>query len=222
MVDSLFINAWSIWAPGFNGKETIAAAAEKPPLDHVDSMFKRRLSQLTRMTIHVGHEVLIGQPPMKITFASMYGEINQQYKITERLLDSGDVSPANFSLSVFNTPVAALSITEKNTEGYTAVYPGPDAFVFGLMESFSAILSGLEKNRLFIIADELIPEVYDGLYTGVTIPYALALVLSLEKKASSISVPADVYEKYRLTDSGYKESPPALAFAQDLRDGLYD
>lgn len=199
MDGSVFVSAWSAWAPGIQspeewrawaqGERTLQSASDNPPLAHVDPLFKRRLSQLTRMTIQVGHEALAGQPPMKIAFASTYGEIGQQCKITDRLIAEGEVSPANFSLSVFNTPVAALSIAEKNTEGYVAVYPGKDAFRLGFIESASAILSGAERARLFITADELLPAPYAELEGGSPPPYALALVLSAGP--SGIRVPTD-------------------------------
>lgn len=199
-VDSfVYVAAWSAWSPGIEspeawlawarGEKSLQAVTESPPLAHVDPLFKRRLSQLTRMTIHVGHEALSGLPPMKLSFASMYGEIGQQYKITDRLISEGDVSPANFSLSVFNTPVAALSITEKNVEGYVAAYPGKDAFRLGFIESASAVLSGADRMRLLVVADECLPEAYAALEGGSLPPYALALVLSAD--GPGIKVPAD-------------------------------
>ncbi len=227
MEGSVFVSAWSAWAPGIQSPDewrawaregsALQAVSESPPLAHVDPLFKRRLSQLTRMAIQVGHEALAGQPPMKIAFASTYGEIGQQLKITDRLIAEGEVSPANFSLSVFNTPVAALSIAEKNTEGYVAVYPGKDAFRLGFIESASAILSGAERFRLFIAADELLPEPYAALEGGSPPPYALALVLSAGPYG--IEVPADPARLSwwgetvsRKDGSGVSPIPAALRF----------
>ena len=199
-VDSfVYVTAWSAWSPGLEsledwrawacGEKSLRAVAESPALAYVEPLFKRRLSQLTRMTIHVGHEALSGLSPMKLSFASTYGEIGQQCKITDRLISEGDVSPANFSLSVFNTPVAALSITEKNVEGYVAAYPGKDSFRLGFIESSSAILSGADRMRLFVVADELLPEAYAALEGSSLPPYALALVLSAD--GPGIKVPLD-------------------------------
>lgn len=168
MLGSVFAVGWSAWSPGLQtpadwnewalGGRDLVSSGDVPPLEHVDSMFKRRFSQLTRMTIQVGHEALEGRSPMRIAFASVYGEIGQQFKITSRLIEENEVSPANFSLSVFNTPVAALTISEKNTEGYVACYPGTGAFRLGFLESAAAVLSGSERERLFIVADEKLPE----------------------------------------------------------------
>lgn len=223
---TVYIAAWSVWAPGlepdenwnswFDSGANLENPGATPPLAHVDAMFKRRLSQLTRMTIQAGHDALAGQPPMKITFSSVYGEIRQQFKITERMIDDGEVSPAHFSLSVFNTPVAALSITEKNAEGYTACYPGPDAFAEGLRDAASGILAGLEERRLFICADEQIPELYTEISDLPCIPHAVALVLSRTNEGDMLPLPLEILERYRAHTSAAEQLPPALRFARDI------
>lgn len=223
---TVYIAAWSLWISGLETGEDRFPGSDfgqpadnpgaTPPLAHVDAMFKRRLSQLTRMTIHAGHQAMAGQPPMKITFSSVYGEIRQQYKITERLLDDGEVSPAHFSLSVFNTPVAALSITEKNVEGYTACYPGPDAFAAGFTDAAAGILSGLEDRRLFICADEHMPDTYLPISGPPYVPHALAIVLSRTGGEVMPSISLDRLEAYRSTAPNPENLPPALRFAQDI------
>ncbi|MBI9109194.1 MAG: beta-ketoacyl synthase chain length factor [Spirochaetales bacterium] len=219
---SVYISRWSVWSPGVCtkedwqawscGKKSLSSSFEKPVLDYVPSLFKRRLSQLTRMTIQVGHEVLSGHPPMKLAFASVYGEIGQQLKITKKLVEENEVSPANFSLSVFNTPVAALSIVEKNTEGYVACYPGPEAFKTGFLESAAAILAGSDRDRLFITADENIPEEYKALHEGKSMPYAIALVLSSSECEGSIKIDIEDFIKWIPEDDG---TPAALHFLKE-------
>lgn len=218
----VYVSGWSAWSPGIQTpgdwvewareERELIRSAEIPPLGHVDAMFKRRFSQLTRMTIQVGHEALAGRPPMRIAFASVYGEIGQQLKITSKLIEENEVSPANFSLSVFNTPVAALTISENNTEGYVACYPGARAFRIGFFESAAAILSGSETCRLFITADEMLPEAYAGLQTEPDIPYALALVLSRSAEGDAIGVDLEEFAQWAPADSAV---PEALCFLRD-------
>ncbi len=229
----VFVSSWNAWAPGIEsredwlawarGEKSIEVSSKAPSISHVDAMFKRRLSQLTRMTLHVGHEALEGKPSMRMVFASMAGEINQQYKITERLIEDGEVSPSNFSLSVFNTPVAALSITEKSTKGYTACYPGDDVFATGFLEAASSILSGTEQDVLFIVADEAVPDAYASLCDGRAIPYAIAFVLSCEPKGIAVPVSSGDLEQYRVrggkdgtsrNEVDLENLPEALRFAR--------
>lgn len=228
MRGSVYVSGWSAWSPGFQtpadwaewarGGRDLVSSGDAPALAYVDAMFKRRFSQLTRMTMQVGHDALEGRPPMKIAFASVYGEIGQQYKITSKLIEENEVSPANFSLSVFNTPVAALTISEKNTEGYVAAYPGPQAFRLGFLESAAAVLSGSDRERLFIVADERLPESYSGLRTGPDIPYALALVLSAEGGGNAVRIDLGDFERWAPADASV---PEGLEFLRDriLRKG---
>jgi len=195
---TVYVSAWSAWSPGLTSREDWAAWArgerelsateEAPKLEFAPPLFRRRLSQLTRMTVQAGHEALAGRKPMKLSFASEYGEIGQQYAITERLIESGEVSPAQFSLSVFNTPVAALSIVEGNAEGYVACYPGTACFSLGFIEAAAAVLSGAEEERLFVVADEFLPPAYAPLREGPNVPYALALVLSAAEGPGGVPV----------------------------------
>jgi len=172
-------------------------------------MFKRRLSQLSRMVVHVGHEALSGRVPMNVTLASVYGELAQQYRISEKLVLSGDVSPAAFSLSVFNTSVAALAIVERNTSGYVAVFPGSDAFGLGLLEAASAVLSGRAPRRLFIAADEEPPAPYAALGYEAVAPHALALVLSSDSEPGALELSAEAIVSRPWRDAAY---PEPLAF----------
>lgn len=122
--------------------------------------------------------------PCKVTFASQFGEITQQLKISETLIDTGMVSPAHFSLSVFNASIANASILESNTAGYSAVFSGKDAFTTGLTDCLAALENEPGDSRTFIFADELIPETYAPV-AGVPYPNAVcAIALRLTKDES--------------------------------------
>ena len=155
-----------------------------------DVKFVPMLSLLSKMVVFVNDAVSKDLPPCKVTFASQYGEISQQLKISDTLLQTGNVSPAHFSLSVFNASIANATILEKNTAGYSAVFSGKDAFRYGLADCVAALESGSEKERIFIFADEKIPETYAPV-AGVSYPNAycaLALRLSVEKTEGSIEL----------------------------------
>ena len=164
--------------------------APQPDVKFVPMLTRRRLSLLSKMVVFVNDAVSKDLPPCKVTFASQYGEISQQLKISDTLLQTGNVSPAHFSLSVFNASIANGTILEKNTAGYSAVFSGKDAFRYGLADCVAALESGSEKERIFIFADEKIPETYAPV-AGVSYPNAycaLALRLSVEKNEGSIEL----------------------------------
>lgn len=164
-------------------------AHPKPDVSFVPMLTRRRLSYISRMVVLVSDQVSRDKDdnklsPCKVTFASQFGEISQQLKISQTLLDTGMVSPAHFSLSVFNASIANASILETNTAGYSAVFSGKDAFTTGLTDCIAALESESADTRTFIFADELIPETYAPV-AGVPYPNAVcALALRLTKEES--------------------------------------
>ena len=164
-------------------------ARPKPDVSFVPMLTRRRLSYVSRMVVLVSDQVSRDKdgnkfPPCKVTFASQFGEITQQLKISETLIDTGMVSPAHFSLSVFNASIANASILESNTAGYSAVFSGKDAFTTGLTDCLAALENEPGKSRTFIFADELIPETYAPV-AGVPYPNAVcAIALRLTKDES--------------------------------------
>ena len=164
-------------------------ARPKPDVSFVPMLTRRRLSYVSRMVVLVSDQVSRDKngnklEPCKVTFASQFGEITQQLKISETLIDTGMVSPAHFSLSVFNTSIANASILESNTAGYSAVFSGKDAFTTGLTDCLAALENEPGDSRTFIFADELIPETYAPV-AGVPYPNAVcAIALRLTKDES--------------------------------------
>lgn len=155
-------------------------ARPKPDVSFVPMLTRRRLSYISRMVVLVSDQVSRDKDgnkltPCKVTFASQFGEISQQLKISQTLLDTGMVSPAHFSLSVFNASIANASILETNTAGYSAVFSGKDAFTTGLTDSIAALESECADTRTFIFADELIPETYAPV-AGVPYPNAVCAI----------------------------------------------
>lgn len=164
-------------------------ARPKPDVSFVPMLMRRRLSYVSRMVVLVSDKVSRDKDgnklePCKVTFASQFGEITQQLKISETLIDTGMVSPAHFSLSVFNASIANASILESNTAGYSAVFSGKDAFTTGLTDCLAALENEPGDSRTFIFADELIPETYAPV-AGVPYPNAVcAIALRLTKDES--------------------------------------
>ena len=155
-------------------------ARPKPDVSFVPMLTRRRLSYISRMVVLVSDQVSRDKngnklTPCKVTFASQFGEISQQLKISQTLLDTGMVSPAHFSLSVFNASIANASILETNTAGYSAVFSGKDAFTTGLTDCIAALESESADTRTFIFADELIPETYAPV-AGVPYPNAVCAI----------------------------------------------
>ena len=167
-----------------------------PKLEFVNPMFKRRFSQLTRMTIQVIHDVLEqdnSYSSLKIEFSSFYGEIKRQFSINKSIACDGEVSPADFSLSVFNTPVAAASIALGLKAGYSAAFSSDRNFKDLLKSASASVLCGEEEKIIFVYADEEIPEEYKSLGER-NIPIALSFVISSVSFSASTEIELDSFD----------------------------
>jgi hypothetical protein len=182
IINKIYIAKWCFWSPGEDGTEA-------PLLPFVSPMLKRRLSQLSRMVLYAVHYVSQGRQQVKISFSSEYGEITQQLKISEEILESEKISPAKFSNSVFNAPVAMTTIAEKNMQGYSAICSGKDSFYYGLSECLAALRCGADKERIFVHGDELVPLPYQALTGGANTPFVLAFFLSSVPSENCLEVP---------------------------------
>ncbi len=146
-----------VWKPSKENR------SDSPRLEYVDSLFRRRLSQLSKMTVESVRNVLLKedgtiQTDVPLIFASMRGEVSRQLKINRSLVEENDVSPAQFSLSVFNAPPAVTTIALGINAPYVAIYPV--RFSDALQAVRARLCSGIEK-VVFAFADEKIPEEYE-------------------------------------------------------------
>ncbi len=190
MTSELFVQSFAAFIPE---NET-----DVPPLSYLPSLFKRRLSQITKMTIQAVHDVLDATPGLdkahtKMVFASYRGELSYAFKVNNQYAEDYTIMPATFSLSVHNAAIAEATIAFRLTGGYTTVYPEQEDFYAALQAAAAPVLSGDEKQVLFVYADEHIPEPYKNVaISGATsegkAPFAFAAVLSATSgKALSIS-----------------------------------
>ena len=88
---NLYVKKFSAWT-----------SEDLPKITYVSMLFRRRLSAITKMVVETVHAVSENLEPVHVTFASEFGEIVRQHKISEGILETSEVMPAQFSLSVFN------------------------------------------------------------------------------------------------------------------------
>jgi hypothetical protein len=210
---TLYVRRFASWAPGLEGgeqwrewaegKKRIEASGTAPALEFANSLFRRRLSQISRMTLQVLHEIMPIGEETKLVFVSFRGEIQQQFKINRMLFNEGDVSPAAFSQSVFNTPPAAAAIALNLRAGYTAVYPGGDRFATGFLAAAAPLLSGRAGEIVLVYADELCPPEYRC--PRESSPLAFAALLGPDPPG--IPVSPDMAESSGNSKGNYLDSP---------------
>ena len=207
-MSEVFISKPVMWAPGLEdnpekwekwlkGEEFIEKSNAAPKLEYTDPLFRRRLSQISRMTVHVVHSLLEKynfDRDTKLVFVSFRGEIAREFSINRGIIEEKTILPAGFSLSVFNTPVALAAIAFGLTGGYSAVYPSKGDFSSALKTAIASVLCGEEKEIVFVYADELVPECY-----GVdSIPLSFASIIKSEKAGGFIQLNDIIEEKSQI------------------------
>ncbi|MDR1932078.1 MAG: beta-ketoacyl synthase chain length factor [Spirochaetales bacterium] len=194
----VFLTRFTAWAPGMDtaenwkewarGERKIPETKESPELEFTEPPFRRRLSQISRMTIQVVHDLLPLPEDCPIVFLSFRGEIARQLKINMMLIEHGALLPAAFSLSVFNAPVALATIAFNLTCGYTAIFPAEDRFYTGFQIAAAPVLCGSGKKTVLVYADELVPLEYGKLCPPENEPFAFAAILCGERDGDALSV----------------------------------
>ncbi|MBR2105632.1 MAG: beta-ketoacyl synthase chain length factor [Treponema sp.] len=194
---------WQKWAKGESDVQ-IEQTKDSPKLEYTDPLFRRRLSQISKMTIHTIHNLIESvnaknpdsfDKETKIVFCSLRGEIEREFTINKSLIEDEMILPAGFSLSVFNTPVALATLAFKLTGGYSVLYPSKNNFADCFKAAVAPLLAGTEEQIIFVYADELVPEVYGQKRPAENIPFSFATLISTEKKDKAIRFSIDDLQK---------------------------
>ena len=191
-----YIIRFSAWAPGIEspgewdewavGKRNISPGAKGPEIAFTDSMFRRRLSRISKMTIQVIHGLLPVGENTKIIFLSFRGEHSRQFQVNKMLIQEKSVSPAAFSLSVYNAPVALAAMAFGLKGGYSALYPGNDSFAAGIKAAEAALFAGTADDIVCVYADEEAPPEFECFSKECPPPAAFGILLSQTPRPLSV------------------------------------
>lgn len=176
---------WAAWAPGLNTKNDWEdwALGKKailddplltPDISFLPSMYRRRLSLLTKMTLKVAFECNQDNT-IESVFASRFGEWQQTARLLKNIVDNEELSPAGFSLSVHNTAAGLYSLINKNTNSYTAISAVDATFDAAIIEALGRLQN--QQPVLLVLAEENIPQLYQGNFPLQVVPFAIAFLL---------------------------------------------
>lgn len=181
------LDSWAAWAPGLESPEDWLQWAQgnrnpqqcgSPAVSFFPPMYRRRLSQLGKMAVHVAHQCAIQAGEcQRLVFASRYGEIQRTARILEGITKGEPVSPTAFSLSVHNAIAGLYSIVQKNGAPTTSLSAGPDTLSSAWLESAGLLQSRHEtcQTVTLVYYDEPLPREYEAFQSEVQFPLALAL-----------------------------------------------
>ena len=181
----MFVRDLRLWEPP---AEDLSAA---PKLEWTEPIFRRRLSQLTKMTVQVVRDIFDGKAEgegaavdknAKLVFLSFRGELEREFKVNKTLIEDDSILPAAFSLSVFNAAIAQATIALGLKGGYSCVFPSQGSFADGLLSAAAPVLAGDANEIVLVYADENVPDYYKEFLKGPNEPLAFAAVLSSQKQ----------------------------------------
>jgi hypothetical protein len=182
------LEAWSAWAPdktrladwqAWALDQHVPAEPGQPDISAVPAMQRRRMSSLTKMAFATAYSC---SSPLLVApcciFASRHGELKRTVKIIESLVKLEDVSPTDFSLSVFNTALGLYSIFMQNKAPSTMVVGGEDTFGSALIEAKTYLGRFPEVPVLLVYFDEPLPEPLSSMEDPPGSPFSIALLFS--------------------------------------------
>ena len=182
----MFVSKLCVWEPP---ADDLSAA---PKLEWTEPIFRRRLSQLTKMTVQVVHDLFSDgtlDKNTKLVFLSFRGELEREFKVNKTLSQEESILPAAFSLSVFNAAIAQATIALGLKGGYTCVFPSGADFASGVLSAAAPVLAqGGDAKIVLVYADENVPDYYKEFLKGPNEPLAFAALLSSQKTDNSVEL----------------------------------
>ena len=190
---------WSAWTPGLDNKKDWQDWANNqkcistdklmsPIIDFIPQIQRRRLSQLTKMSLKTAFECSEGYNNIESVFASRYGELSQTLKLLKSIFNKEDLSPAGFSLSVHNTAAGLYSVIDKNTKPYTAIAAGEITFEAAFLEALGRLQ--YQEYILLVVSEEYVTEMQDKLMPLFS-PFSTAFLLG---KIGKVKINATIGE----------------------------
>ena len=153
----------------------------------VPMMLRRRCSQFTKLGFSASHHCITEGADVPVISVSKYGEIQRQYAISKKIIETKEVSPTAFSLSVFNTAIALLGISLKNHASAQAFSTMSHQLEAGLIHALSFLENHPEQEKLLLlVGEERLPETYQKISTEQSIPFVAAFLLSLHGKGYTV------------------------------------
>jgi len=178
------LEAWAAWLPG---RDHLASGGTAGTGTDLPSSLRRRVTPIGRKALEAAWSLLTTNGsacPPRIVLTSRHGEYSRTLGLLNGLVDTGEVSPAAFSLSVHHALAGLLSIAAGNQAGHTAIAAGNESFGYGCLEAATCLADGVGR-VLLLHFDEALPESYDGIGGGAEDPLALALLLAPDHDGSA-------------------------------------
>lgn len=222
---SFNLKSWAAWGIGELAEITKLEKIKNgtPLLENIPPMVKRRMPMLAKYIFELNtilDDSLSIKTP-KTAIPTVYASKNAELKRTFNIIRSftGDVSPAQFSMSVHNAIAGLLSVINKDNSVYTVIDSMSGTLEAAVIEAIS-LLSEYDYVKV-IYFDEDLPDELNSSFIGNNKPVAMCLLIekgqqiSLESSANHKNIESnenliDLVEFFTLKTSSYTTINPRL------------
>lgn len=179
---SFGIKSWAAWSPSLKTPNdwlcwvddpTSLLGSEKPKVEGMQPMNRRRLKQLGAMALETAYS--LPEEGIPVIFCSQQGESTRCYELLKELTEGGKLSPQSFSLAVHNAIPSLYTIDRKLNSNVIAI--SSNSGVFSAITEALGLFSDGEKKVRIIVASESTPEIYKLYYEFSDEAYAYSLDL---------------------------------------------
>jgi hypothetical protein len=119
----------------------------------------------------------------RTVFASRHGELHRTVPMLRELAQAGELSPAEFSLSVHNAAAGIDGIVRADRSASVSIAAGEETFGYALLEAAVRWRTEPDRPILAVYADEPAPTDYRQ-FVGVEPPlHVVAVLLSTESSS---------------------------------------
>jgi hypothetical protein len=153
---------------------------ERPNLDSVPAMQRRRLGSLARTVFHVLDKCADANQDEPVVFSSYMGEIQRTQGILNSIAAEEPISPTSFSLSVHNAIGGQWSMIRGVKAPMLALAPPANSPVPALLEAAGILQEGVYSAVNVVYYEEDYPAFYAPFFKSPSAPIALALRLISE------------------------------------------
>lgn len=186
---------WAAWSADYNSGE----------VQGVPQSLKRRIGKTGQAALASAWS--LDAKDARIIFSSRHGDFNRSFSLMDSLAKTGEVSPADFTLSVHHGLVGLLSIAQGNRKGHTAISAGTESFCYGLLEAIACLKANPKERVVLLHCDDPLPEPFKHFNEQDEQSIAIALLIE----------PGNQFSFSTTSSQGKQTNMPALDFLKILR-----
>lgn len=124
--------------------------SDEPDTSFIPMLIRRKLNAFGKSALYTMYNSYEENTEYKLIFASEYGDVERVSKLIEQRIETGEVSPTGFGLSVHNATVGLFSLLKKIKTSYNSISAGNNTIQNAIADT---ILQSINSPVLFCYAE---------------------------------------------------------------------